>query len=108
MIEMAPKDTPKNVLSGSEGIHVVAKPIGPACNLNYDYCFYLEKQALFGEGENYRMNESVLSAYITQYIVCAMSVGVTMFLIEEMNKPLGGLVKVSSALLIKAIKYMGK
>jgi uncharacterized protein len=52
----------------TQGIHVVAKPIGPACNLNCDYCFYLEKQALFGEGENYRMNDTVLSAYITKYI----------------------------------------
>jgi hypothetical protein len=26
-----------------QGIHVVAKPIGPACNLNCEYCFYLEK-----------------------------------------------------------------
>jgi uncharacterized protein len=51
-----------------QGIHVVAKPIGPACNLNCDYCFYLEKQALFGEGENYRMNDTVLSAFITKYI----------------------------------------
>lgn len=22
------------------GLHVVAKPIGPTCNLNCDYCFY--------------------------------------------------------------------
>jgi hypothetical protein len=27
----------------SQGLHVVAKPIGPICNLNCDYCFYLEK-----------------------------------------------------------------
>jgi uncharacterized protein len=37
------------------GIHVVAKPIGPVCNLNCEYCFYLEKQALFGTGEKYRV-----------------------------------------------------
>lgn len=55
----------QNIVSG---IHVVAKPIGPACNLNCDYCFYIEKQALFGSGENYRMNDAVLSAYIAQYI----------------------------------------
>ena len=29
------------------GIHVVAKPIGPMCNLDCEYCFYLEKKALF-------------------------------------------------------------
>ena len=51
-----------------QGIHVVAKPIGPVCNLNCEYCFYLEKQALFGPGEKYRMSEKVLSAFITNYI----------------------------------------
>ena len=50
------------------GIHVVAKPIGPACNLRCEYCFYLEKQALFGPGENWRMPDRVLSAFITGYI----------------------------------------
>ncbi len=52
----------------TEGIHVVAKPIGPVCNLNCGYCFYLEKQALFGAGEKYRMTDEVLSAYIRNYI----------------------------------------
>jgi uncharacterized protein len=51
-----------------QGIHVVAKPIGPACNLNCEYCFYLEKQALFGPDEKYRMSDDVLSAFITNYI----------------------------------------
>jgi uncharacterized protein len=52
----------------AHGIHVVAKPIGPACNLNCEYCFYLEKQALFGSGEKYRMPDEVLSAFIINYI----------------------------------------
>jgi uncharacterized protein len=50
------------------GIHVVAKPIGPVCNLNCEYCFYLEKQALFAPGEKYRMSDEVLRAFITNYI----------------------------------------
>jgi uncharacterized protein len=53
----------------SQGIHVVAKPIGPMCNLNCEYCFYLEKQALFSAGEKYRMTDEVLSAFITKYII---------------------------------------
>jgi len=52
----------------AQGIHVVAKPIGPMCNLNCEYCFYLEKQALFGAGEKYRMSDDVLSAFIANYI----------------------------------------
>ncbi|NJD55644.1 MAG: anaerobic sulfatase maturase [Nitrospirae bacterium] len=55
-------------VSTAQGIHVVAKPVGPACNLNCEYCFYLEKQALFGPGEQYRMSDAVLSAFITNYI----------------------------------------
>jgi len=54
--------------STPQGIHVVAKPIGPACNLNCEYCFYLEKQALFSPGEQFRMSDEVLSAFITNYI----------------------------------------
>lgn len=50
------------------GIHVVAKPIGPLCNLNCEYCFYLEKQALFAPNEKYRMSDDVLSAFISTYI----------------------------------------
>ncbi len=55
-------------VSPEPGIHVVAKPIGPLCNLNCEYCFYLEKQALFGAGEKYRMPDEVLSRFITNYI----------------------------------------
>ena len=50
------------------GIHIVAKPIGPACNLNCEYCFYLEKQALYGAGGDYRMPDEVLSTFIRSYI----------------------------------------
>jgi uncharacterized protein len=50
------------------GVHIVAKPIGPACNLDCDYCFYLEKQALYGTGEDYRMSDEVLAAFIGSYV----------------------------------------
>ena len=52
----------------SQGIHVVAKPVGPLCNLHCEYCFYLEKKALFGSDANYRLSDDVLSAFITNYI----------------------------------------
>ncbi len=54
--------------STAPGIHVLAKPIGPACDIACDYCFYLEKHALYGKGENFRMPDEVLSAYIRQYV----------------------------------------
>lgn len=45
----------------------MAKPIGPVCNLDCSYCYYLEKEKLFPKGENFRMNPEVLESYIRQY-----------------------------------------
>jgi len=28
-------------------VHVMTKPIGPVCNLDCAYCFYLDKKALY-------------------------------------------------------------
>jgi uncharacterized protein len=50
------------------GLHVVAKPIGPVCNLNCEYCFYLEKKAIYGPDKQYRMSDEVLAAFIKGYI----------------------------------------
>lgn len=61
-------DKPRLAQRTEQGIHAVAKPIGPLCNLECDYCFYLEKQALYGAGEAYRMTDEVLSAFIVNYI----------------------------------------
>ena len=45
----------------------MAKPMGPTCNLRCEYCFYLEKEALFRRGESVRrMTDYVLEAYIRQ------------------------------------------
>ncbi|TSA35280.1 MAG: anaerobic sulfatase-maturation protein [Verrucomicrobiaceae bacterium] len=45
----------------------MAKPIGPVCNLDCTYCYYLEKEKLFPKGENFRMKPEVLESYIRQY-----------------------------------------
>ena len=54
--------------ASASGFHIMAKPIGPVCNLNCEYCFYLEKKALFAENENYRMSDKVLKAFVQKYI----------------------------------------
>ena len=51
-----------------QGIHIVAKPIGPSCNLDCAYCFYLEKQALYSVGADYRMTDEVLASFVRSYI----------------------------------------
>lgn len=50
------------------GYHLMAKPMGAACNLACEYCFYLEKKALFPRNEEFRMTDAVLEAYISKYI----------------------------------------
>ena len=48
--------------------HVMTKPIGPICNLDCSYCFYLEKEDLWEGKSNFRMDEDQLERYIKQYI----------------------------------------
>lgn len=47
---------------------VMAKPMGPACNLNCRYCYYLDTQRYYEHPHNFRMTDAVLEAYIRQYI----------------------------------------
>lgn len=52
--------------------HVMTKPIGPVCNLDCRYCFYLEKEKLYEderrERPSWQMPDEVLESYIRQYI----------------------------------------
>ena len=57
--------------------HVMAKPIGPICNLDCSYCYYLEKEGLFPKGEQFRMAPEVLETYIREYIASQKTPEVT-------------------------------
>lgn len=46
----------------------MTKPVGPICNLDCTYCFYLEKEKLFGRTEKFRMSDALLDKYIREYI----------------------------------------
>ena len=48
--------------------HVMTKPIGPICNLDCEYCFYLDKEKLYPETRSFRMDDEVLENYVKQYI----------------------------------------
>ena len=52
----------------SKYLHILAKPVGPLCNLNCEYCFYTEKQALFPEHNSFHMSDTVLETFISKYI----------------------------------------
>jgi uncharacterized protein len=48
--------------------HIIAKPIGPRCNLDCSYCFYLEKENLFSNKSDFRMSDDLLDSFIRQKI----------------------------------------
>jgi len=48
--------------------HVMTKPIGPICNLDCKYCFYLEKEKMYAGERSWKMADDVLEPYIQQYI----------------------------------------
>ncbi len=48
--------------------HVMTKPIGPVCNLDCTYCFYLEKKDLYPGNRRWRMPDDLLESYVRQYI----------------------------------------
>jgi uncharacterized protein len=56
------------VQSTRDYFHVMTKPIGPICNLDCKYCYYLEKEKLFPKNENFKMSDEVIEAYVRQYI----------------------------------------
>lgn len=48
--------------------HVMTKPIGPICNLDCTYCYYLHKEELYPQGNKWKMGDACLESYIAQYI----------------------------------------
>jgi len=56
------------MVKASREFQVFAKPIGPVCNLNCCYCYYLKKKRLYLEAESFRMPDEVLEEYIAQHI----------------------------------------
>ena len=48
-------------------MYVMLKPVGSKCNLDCDYCYYLEKENLY-EKKNPVMGEDLLERFVKQYI----------------------------------------
>lgn len=48
--------------------HILAKPIGPICNLDCAYCFYLDKTKLYPTTRSFKMSVEVLERFTRQYI----------------------------------------
>src|SRR5213075_1772459 len=60
---------PSEVAMPETGFHIMTKPIGPICNLDCKYCFYLEKENLYPDQRKWKMSDEVLEEYISQYIL---------------------------------------
>jgi uncharacterized protein len=56
----APTDAPA-------AFHVMAKPTGPICNLDCEYCFFLSKEMLY-PGDRFRMADDLLVTYLRQLL----------------------------------------
>ena len=57
-----------HLMRGRRAFHMMTKPIGPACNLECAYCFYLGKDALYPGRHSFRMSDEVLENFVRQYI----------------------------------------
>jgi uncharacterized protein len=56
------------VIAAGRPFHILTKPVGPICNLDCKYCFYLEKEKLYPGENSWRMSDAVLEKYIRDYI----------------------------------------
>jgi uncharacterized protein len=54
--------------SSREPFVVMAKPVGPLCNLECSYCYYLETTHLYPSPHQFRMSDALLETYVRQYI----------------------------------------
>ena len=52
----------------NEPFVVMAKPVGPICNLGCAYCYYLDTARMYGHPHRFRMSGDLLGAYVRQYI----------------------------------------
>ena len=53
----------------------MSKPIGPRCNIDCQYCYYLEKEKLYPSEKKFRMEADVLESYIRQLIETSVEAG---------------------------------
>ena len=54
-------------ITAPPSFHLLAKPTGPICNLDCEYCFFLSKEMLY-PGDRFRMADEMLDEYIRQIL----------------------------------------
>ena len=61
-------DKAQKEYKGVRTFTVMLKPIGPLCNLNCTYCYYLEKKNLYPHTSNFKLGEGLLEEFTQKYI----------------------------------------
>lgn len=59
---------PKTSNMASEPFVVMAKPVGPRCNLKCSYCYYLDTRHFYESSHQFQMSNDLLEMYVRQYI----------------------------------------
>ena len=55
--------------------NVMTKPMGPRCNIDCAYCYYLEKEKLYPDEKRFRMSDDVLERYVRDLIDAGVKTG---------------------------------
>jgi len=55
----------------SEPLVVMAKPVGPICNLECSYCYYLDTARMYERPHLFRMTDDLLETYVREYIAAS-------------------------------------
>ena len=61
----------KNRIQQSKPFSLLIKPTSADCNLSCEYCFYLDRSALYPETKRHRMSDRVLERMIASYMATA-------------------------------------
>ena len=71
--------------------HIMAKPSSFQCNMSCDYCFYLEKETIYGKQMPMRMDDATLRQYIRQQVKAQARLPELSFTWQGGEPTLGGL-----------------
>ncbi len=58
-------------MTAPKPFNIMSKPIGPRCNIDCSYCYYLEKEKQFPDEKKFRMSDAVLETYVRELIMAS-------------------------------------
>ena len=70
-LQTMPTHLTDDVTLSSEPFVVMAKPVGPICNLECGYCYYLDTASFYERPHQFGMSDELLDTYIRQCIAAS-------------------------------------